>query len=104
MTTEQDRCPSRIAHESGAVLRCQDIPGHIGNHVTVREQWTDDNEQVIADWPDQPAGADTAVEQLEVHHARGKERTDGEAAVLEPKMATGGVVRSGPAVVGDVTR
>lgn len=31
---------------------------------------------------------------LEPHHARGKERTDDEAAVLAPKLATGGVVRS----------
>lgn len=32
---------------------------------------------------------------LEPHHRRGKERTDGEAAVLEPKYATGGFVESG---------
>ena len=31
-------------------------------------------------WPDQPASADTAVEQLEVHHARGREYTDEEWA------------------------
>jgi hypothetical protein len=48
-----------------------------------------------ATWPDQPDSADTAVEQLEVHHARGKQRTDEEQAALEPKYATGGVVESG---------
>lgn len=43
----RDRCPSRIAHESGVVLRCQDVPGHEGNHVTVREQWGDDDDRVL---------------------------------------------------------
>ncbi len=44
---------------------------------------------MTAAWPDQPASADTAVEQLEVHHARGRERTDEEAATLEPYQGEG---------------
>jgi hypothetical protein len=41
------RCLSRIAHESGAVLRCTDAPGHLGDHVVLDERWTDDDDRAI---------------------------------------------------------
>lgn len=49
-----DHCPSRIAHESGVVLGCRDVPGHVGEHWTPVAHWADgDNrellESVVAD-------------------------------------------------------
>ncbi len=45
---------------------------------------------MTATWPDQPTvDADTAVAALEVHHARGRERTAEEQAVLEPWLGEG---------------
>lgn len=42
------RCPSKLDHRaSGAVLQCQDIRGHLGNHVTVTEQWDDGHQDLI---------------------------------------------------------
>lgn len=43
------RCPSRIAHESGVVLRCMDSAGHAREHFTVSEQWTDDDDRARND-------------------------------------------------------
>jgi hypothetical protein len=55
-----DRCPSRIAHESGVALGCQRPAGHeIGTHIAgdPRLRWTDDDDRVIA--PTSPTGDTT---------------------------------------------
>lgn len=148
------RCPSRIAHEDGAVRRCLLGVGHNpSEHWAGGATWDDDDDRVLVghldhasaalvergdrldvvttdgdrlecvvtsdpqiredgtvtfdaadaerhaamerlsaltQWPDQPSSADTAVEQLEVHHARGRERTDAEeVAVSRREQLTG---------------
>lgn len=44
-----DRCRSKITHESGVVLQCMEPRGHAGNHLTTREQWGDHHPDEIVE-------------------------------------------------------
>ncbi len=48
---DTEGCPSRIAYESGVVLRCQESAGHDGAHGNVAVGWWDDDDRVITQQP-----------------------------------------------------
>ncbi len=85
-----DRCQSRLA-AGPVVLRCQDAPGHAGNHVTVHEKWGDDHpDTFVDDYPEAallaeellPAGVETLPPYEPVEHAACRQRTDAEHEAL----------------------